>query len=449
VEVAGTAPPPAIAHKIRAAILWIVISAASWMIASHDGVADEPRRPQLALNAEIQGTVLHEFERHDPSYLQERETNARKLAVLTERLIALQKEGKHMTCSEQILIESRWLLESTTNWRRFETHLDRLRHSMETADQDFAQKQSAKDGSWGACYEEWFLKLDASVTALNDLADRGQSPSYPLSFLDRIRNPEVLRGYLGDLLISDVADSGIDHRDELGAVTGALSQLLFKDQLRPYVSVPAKGFVIDRQYVEAYRQFLDASQDPSTGYWGAWYRVGEKLYMSADLSLTFHTISYLDGKVRFWPRIIDTTLAVKSLEYPYGWMKGEAYNHHNNYDVVKILRSGWLYMSGEQKERSRAELAAMLVWCLQMRMDPRIPFAVDASFYSDPGDYYYYGVSFIEEIGYWDRSKRFWTSQDYPDALELCRSIKARLLESKLDTPPARAARQKLEKNCP
>jgi hypothetical protein len=47
------------------------------------------------------------------------------------------------------------------------------------------------------------------------------------------------------------------------------------------------------------------------------------------------------------------------------------------------------------------------------------------------------------------RNKRFWTSQDYPNALKVCRDIKARLLESKLDTPPARAAKQKLDKSCP
>ena len=91
----------------------------------------------------------------------------------------------------------------------------------------------------------------------------------------------------------------------------------------------------------------------------------------------------------------------------------------------------------------------MLTWCLQMRMDPKVPFAVDATFYSSPGDAYYYAISFIEELGYWDPRKRFWTSQNYPGALDLCRSIKARLSESGLDTPAARAANQKLEMTCP
>lgn len=450
--------PTATARRIRSAIasiLWIAVAVAGWSFASHEGLADEGGPSDEAqslrnpLTAEIQQIILREYERRDPDYLQKRDANASKLAPLTERLVAIQEEGKDMTCSEQILIESRWLLEATTNWRRFEINIDRLKRSMETTDQAFAQGQSANDGSWGPCYEEWFMKLDTTVTVLNDLMASGQSPLYPLSFLERIRDPEDLRSYLDDLLISDVAGSGIDQRDELGAVTGALSQLLFKEGLRQFVDAPAEGRAVDESFVEAYRRFLDISQDPITGYWGAWYQVGGKLYKSADLSLTFHTISYSQGKVRLWPQIIDTTLAIKSLEYPYGWMKNGTYRHHNNYDVVKLFRYGWPNMTADQRRRTRAELAAVLAWCLQTPKDPKAPFAVDPTFYSSPGDYYYYGVSFFDEVGYWDRSRRFWTDQDFPGASDLCRSIKASLKKSKLNTPPARAALQKLEKNCP
>lgn len=105
-------------------------------------------------------------------------------------------------------------------------------------------------------------------------------------------------------------------------------------------------------------------------------------------------------------------------------------------------------MTAEQRESLGAELAAMLAWCLEPPMDLKSPIAVDATFYSSPGDYYYYGVSFFDEIGYWDRGRRFWTNQDFPGALDLCRNIKARLQESGLNTPPTRAAMQKLEINC-
>lgn len=429
-------------------MLCLLVAIASWSLGSLESLADETHDPQHLMTAEIQGMVLREFERRDPDYLRERTAYATKLAPLVESLIALQEKGEDMSCSEQIYIESRWLLDHTADWQRLATRIDALRSSMKTVAQGFAREQSATDGSWGACYEEWFLKLDATITALNDLADHGKVPAFPLSFVDRIGSAEALRDYLHDLLISDVAGTGIDQRDELGAVTGALSQLLFKERLRRFIDTPAKGTAFDDAYVEAYRRFLDASQDPATGYWGAWYRVGSRLYKGADLSLTFHTISYLEGEVRFWPRIIDTTLAIKSFEYPYGWMKNGTYNHHNSYDVLKIFRYGWPHISEKQRERVRAEIAAMLAWCLEHPMNSHAPFPVDAASYGSPGDYYYYAVSFLDEIGYWDPAKRFWTSRDFPGSLALCRSIKARLLESKLDTPPARAAVQKLETNC-
>jgi hypothetical protein len=436
-------------------ILRIIVVVAGWSFAPHDGLADEAgpanetrisRRPATA---EIQEIIVREFERRDPSYLEKRDASARRLAPLTEKLVALQEQGKDMSCSEQIMIETRWLLEQTTSWNRLAASMDRLQQSMETTDQAFARKQSASDGAWGTCYDEWFFKLDATATALNDLADSGGIPDHPLSFLGRIRNTENLQRYLTGLLISDVVGTGIDQRDELGAVTGALSQMMFKDRLRRFVDPPAEGFAVDDSFIAAYRRFVEISQDHSTGYWGAWYRVGDRLYRSADLSITFHSISYLQGKVSNWPQIIDTTLAIKSFEYPYGWMKNGSYAHHNNYDVVKIFRYAWPNMTAEQRERTRAELAAMLAWCLQTPKDPKAPFAVDPTFYSSPGDYYYYGVSFFDEIGYWDAGRRFWTDQNFPEALELCTLVKGRLRESKLDSAPARSAMEKLERNCP
>lgn len=436
-------------------ILRLLVVVAGWSFASYDGLADEAgpanetRISRGPSAAEIQEIIVRAFERRDPSYLEKRDANARRLAPLTEKLVALQEQGEDMGCSEQIMIETRWLLEQTTSWNRLEASMDRLKQSMKTTDQAFARKQSASDGAWGACYDEWFFKLDATVTALNDLADSGGTPDYPLSFLNRIRNIENLQIYLAGLLISDVVGTGIDQRDELGAVTGALSQMLFKDRLRRFVDPPAEGFAVDESFIAAYRRFVEMSQDRSTGYWGAWYRVGDHLHKSADLSITFHNISYLQGEVSYWQQIIDTTLAIKAFEYPYGWMKNGSYAHHNNYDVVKIFRYAWPNMTAEQRERTRAELAAMLAWCLQTPKDAKAPFAVDPTFYSSPGDYYYYGVSFFDEIGYWDPGRRFWTDQTFPEALDLCRFIKGRLAGSKLDSAPARSAMEKLERNCP
>jgi hypothetical protein len=106
-------------------------------------------------------------------------------------------------------------------------------------------------------------------------------------------------------------------------------------------------------------------------------------------------------------------------------------------------------MSDAQRARARAELTAMMEWCLTGPMQSDELFAVDPTFYGSPAEFYYYGVSFLDEIGYWDKSERFWTDQDFPGASSLCQTIKARLTSLNLHGPPANAAMKKLEANCP
>ena len=407
---------------------------------------DAQRRVEVS---EIATMIARDFERNDPNYIATKSNFAKKLGLVTTQLITLQNQDQNMACSDQLLIEARWLLQHTTDWGRLDAQLGKLTQSLRETNQHWANRQSPEDGAWGACYEEWFLKLDATIDPLGQLADQGEAPQYPLVFLERIGEPESLLAYLEGLLVSDIAATGMDQRDELGAVTAALSQLLFKDDLHRLVSQQRQGSVIDEEYVDSYQDFLDSWQDPETGYWGAWYRSEGKVFKSEDLSLTFHTISYRDGRVNYWPKIIDTTLAIKPYEYPYGWMHNGTYKHHNNYDVVKILRYGWPHMNDEQKRRARVELAEMLEWCLKGPMEADTLFAIDPSFYSNRANYYYYGVSFLDEIGYWDKARRFWTDRDFPEARTLCHRIKAKLTALSLDAPLAKAAEEKLEANCP
>lgn len=400
------------------------------------------------MKADIEATLTGEFIQNDSDYIATQSIYAKRLAALTAQLVTLQEQGKRMPCSDQILIEARWLVEHTSDWVRTESQLEKLVNSFSDSDQNFADDQAPEDGAWGRCYTEWFMKLDATVDKLNELADQNETPEYPLSFLERIRSSEALFTYLKDLLVSDIARTGKDNRDELGAVTAALSQIFFKAPLRILVNANLSGWTIDEQYISAYRIFLDSWQNHDTGYWGAWYRSQGKVFGSSDLSLTFHVISYRDGQVPLWSNIVNTTLSIKNLEYPYGWMHNGRYTHHNNYDVVKILRYGWPHMNQDQRERSRAALDDMLTWCLSKPMREDTLFAIDPTFYSNPANYFYYGVSFLDEIGYWDASRRFWTDRGFPEAHSLCTLIKSKLVSLNFNAPAARAALRKLEASC-
>jgi hypothetical protein len=214
----------------------------------------------------IQAIIKHDFIQYDSKYVATRARYANRLKPLTAQLVALQARGKDLACSEQILIEAQWLLEHTTDWPRLDAQIDELAPSLQITDQGFATEQFPGDGAWGLCYDEWFQKFDATVDALNSLADQGKAPRYPLLFLQRIGSADALTTYLEGLLVSDIAKTGINQRDELGAVTSALSQIIFKDDLRRFIEENAQGFVIAGAYIDAYRRFLDSWQDPSTGY---------------------------------------------------------------------------------------------------------------------------------------------------------------------------------------
>jgi hypothetical protein len=82
-------------------------------------------------------------------------------------------------------------------------------------------------------------------------------------------------------------------------------------------------------------------------------------------------------------------------------------------DVVSLLRFGWPYLKAEQKQMASAEIDKMLRWCLRESLQ------ADGSFRPQIGDdsmeeLTYFGVEFLARIGYFDRSRRFWTTDDLP-----------------------------------
>lgn len=411
---------------------------------------DEAR---TARGAEIEALIEQDFVAYDPDYLVRKVEFGARLHALAARLAALQAGGNEMACSTQIYLEAKWLYHYTALWPRLERQLERLAESLENRDQEFATRQSPEDGSWGACHDEWFHKVEATFVAAHELYDKGLKPKYPIRLADRINSPHMLMDYLENLLISDIARTGIDHRAELGGMTTILSSVFFKEYLQDYLAqVPGlprnQGIYSAEQFKDAYRPFLRNWQDPETGYWGAWYLSGGRVHKTADLSITYHTIAYLRGRVERWPRIIETTFRIRADPYPYGWMHGGRMNNHNNYDVAKIWRYGWAHMGEADKARARDEIGAMLAWCLNESLGSDGSFQVDPTFFSSLDAEFYFGVSFLDVIGFWDRSKRFWTDARFPDAARLCCLIKKRLAALGMETVQTLSAMARLEQNC-
>ena len=394
--------------------------------------------------------VEEQFTLFDPDYRQRKQARLAKLRPLEERLYALQADGNPMFCSAHMLNELRWLLQSSTQWSRIDKQIWLLKVSLEDPEQDFAMDQESHDGSWGVCYDEWFKKLDPMIQAINMMAGKGAAPEHTqLDFLEPIDTPAELNDYLGRVRVSAIATTGLNRRDELGAVTSVMAEIVFKQEVQDYIARHVKGLDLNRDYTTAYRDFIDRWQDPETGYWGPWYEIDGEVRKATDLSFTYHIIAYRQGDVGHWDRIIATTLALENHEYPFGWRYQGQLTNHNAYDVVRILQLGWPHMDEAQRAQASSAIERMLDWSLQQSLQPDGSFVTPGGFDSSVSDAQYYGVSLLTKAGYCSTWPPFWTGRSWPEARDTCCRIAARLDRLDAEIPAAEAARRRLAEAYP
>ena len=147
------------------------------------------------------------------------------------------------------------------------------------------------------------------------------------------------------------------------------------------------------------------------------------------LSLTFHIIRYLDGKVPDLPRVIETTLALKDIDEPAGWLSDGLFTDHNNMDVAVLFRFGWSTAKAAQKQAMAEQIQKMLTWCLteSLQADGSFAYAANDSLEENT----YFGVAFLSRIGFFDRSRRFWTTKEFPESAEIRQRILRFIAEHK------------------
>jgi len=90
----------------------------------------------------------------------------------------------------------------------------------------------------------------------------------------------------------------------------------------------------------------------------------------------------------------------------------------------------------------------MLNWCLTESYQPDGSFKV-SDLDDTLGDAYSYGVSFLQETGYFRRQDRFWTDQDFPGAQAVRDRIEAKLKSIGLGDPGLKDAYEALETSRP
>ncbi len=379
------------------------------LCAAASGFAQIPPS-DIGAEATRRAELLAYVARHTPDYKLRYARIVPRLRQLADRVLAREAAGQNTSCSHQILTESSTLSSATTDLGALERRLDELERVLAHPEEESkADRQDPADGSWGACHELWFFRVNATYDHLAKRSAANETPAYPLRLFDRVNSPEKLREYFTGLAVSDLSGTGIDHRKELNESLSNLMRLILKDRPAYYAWHPGlKSALMDL--------ILNRLRNPRTGWWGETYvRNGGQAFVD-DLSITFHVISYLHGEVPDLDRVAAHLLAVKDLDYPIGWLEEGRNSNHHNMDVIVLLRYAWPNMSDVQRRGAALEIHRMLDWCLRETLQ------ADGSFKPDQGssdsleEANSWGVSFLSRIGYFDARNRFCTDEKFPDA---------------------------------
>jgi hypothetical protein len=348
-----------------------------------------------------------------------------------------QSTGQAMGYSMHIYREIRWLLNFTNDTAATRSRINDLRESLlHPEEQQLASEQQASDGSWGAGIHAWYLRFYYSMDELED----STHPTYPLSFLDRINSPGKLKEQLNADLYNNFIKTGTFNREELDETFSAIARLLNKTKQKiAYTFYP--------QLDSALKDYVNLWQNPVTGCWGQWMidRHGYVWKMD-DVGITFHVISDLHGNVAHKDLIAKRLLELDNINFPAGIRLDEHYENHLNWDAVKIFRYAWPFLDSATRKKVRDEISLMLHWCLENSYQPDGSFKI-SDLDDTMGDAYRYGVAFLGETGYFQKGKRFWTNEDFPEAQSVHDHIKAKILSIGLNAPGFRDAYETLEGN--
>ena len=366
--------------------------------------------PPAAVGAEA--AITADFTVFDPEFIARRGARAARAEALALRVSDAEARGEPNDCAYQILFETRSLLISSADFAHIDHRLADLQRTLEHPQSDLTDDK----GMRGACYDAWWLKLYATYAWLDAHAPDEPAPHPLPAFLEPVETPAKLVAYLEPLAISNVRADGVDHEREFNDTLASLLQIIVRGRPQNYTVDPTlRTALIDL--------VLNRFRDHATGYWGETYvRDGRRIFVP-DLSITFHVISYLKGLVPDLPQVLATTLSMKRLDYPSGWLWQGQYWNHNDMDVVTLFRLAWPSATPGQRKEMAEEINQMLVFCLNRSLRP------DGSFRAvtpdgSQEDAEYYGASFLARIGYFNPAYRFWTGRSFPEAPE----VRARIL---------------------
>jgi hypothetical protein len=334
----------------------------------------------------------------------------RRARALGRRVFEQEAQGQDTTCAHQILMETAWLISNTADFARIDRRLDDLQNTLaHPQSESLGRHQDPSDGSWGRCYTEWFFKLDGTFDHLNKASTRDKPLKIAPRFLDRVNSPQKLKSYFTTVSVSNIAGQGVDHRRELNESMADLLRFILRDRPKGYTwNAGVKATMMDLVFNDL--------RNPQTGWWGERYVLNGRVEQVDDLSITFHMIRYLNGNVPNLQKVVATALAVRNLDYPVGWLEDGHYTNHNNMDAAVLFKFGWNSATEKQKKTMAAEIRRMLDWCFRDSLQPDGSFRLRGYGDDSVEEANYFGVAFLARIGFFDKRRRFWTNQDFPQS---------------------------------
>jgi hypothetical protein len=440
------------------AVLALVLAGAPSAVTAGNGSA--PLTPQVASGLHEVELVVGDaavdridalFLKYDPAYPEDFAAREHRFDALAERLFARTARGQDNRCSQQIFLEAKWLLGYTAWWPRLDARLDELEASFEVADQSFAAEPSPDDGFYGRCATELFIRFEDTLVNYFELAARGEVPTVEREPLEGMRDPKKMTSFFERHLISDIPETGEDHRSRLGGIVSIIAAADKRDPVIEMARSSVRGpDLTPERAAEMRAQFnhlVDWWQDPESGYWGAWYRDGERVFKTADLSITYHVVHARRGEVRHWPELIETTFAIREQVYPFGWLSDGHWTDHNNYDLARLFRYAWPHMSDPQRQEAARSLQEMIDWSFEESVQPDYRgFRAEPELSSSLGATFYFGASFLVAAGFFDSEPWYGAIEQPAPPRDVCLGMID--YGGTLDGPFAAGGLRKLERAC-
>ena len=449
------------ARRLTFAASWYILVGATSSGAASDGLSGSPPLPDiLASHKEVPELVVGDaavdriaalFVKYDPDYREKIEARRKRFEALGQRLFARAEAGEDTHCSQQIFLEAKWLLGYTAWWPRIDARLDDLEASFAVSDQSFAAEPSPEDGFYARCADEMFIRIEDTLVNYFLMAERNELPSIERTPIEAARTKEGLTSFVGSHLVSDIASTGEDFRSRWGSLFSIIAAANKRDAVLEMMRSSVRGpDLTPEQMAELRAHFnvmVDAWQDPTSGYWGAWYREDDGVFRTTDLSITYHIVHARRGNVRHWPELLRTTFAIRDQAYPFGWRSDGRWTNHNNYDLAMLFRYGWQHMDDRQREETARTLQAMVDWSFKDTVPPdHRGFRGDPELSSSLGADFYFGVSFLVAADFFAPEPWYGVLERPASPREVCPAMLA--YGATLDEPIAAGGMNKLTRAC-